>query len=56
MINSDDARMIALLMCSADGGCEHCAGALLEGFSQLYPEYTDIIWSAFKENFGWEAS
>ena len=41
MISNEDAIKLVSIMCSADGGCSHCATKLLEELVRGWP---DVRW------------
>lgn len=51
-INNDKVRMIAKIMCSADGSCEYCARNLIKQFMKMLDKpMGEVAADVFKEEF-----
>ena len=44
-----EARTVALIMLTADGGCLYCACNLIDQLADAFPEYKDIMQSVISE-------
>ena len=53
-MKEDEVRKVIDILLECDGGCEYCVANLIKLFSEKFPEYKEIAYRAFRDNFNEE--
>lgn len=51
-MTTEEADKIIRILLTADGGCGHCVGDLMEAFAQDFPAFRDAVGEAYRAEFG----
>jgi len=51
-MTEEEAKTIIDIMLTADDFCPACAGNLLEGFMEYFPQFSDLAKEKYKKSYG----